>query len=245
MPPQFSSPTGRGEPGWPVDAGQPDEPASGGSTPGGAGPGGAGPGGATRGGAGPGEPGWPGGPGWPGTDDWPDEDAPDPTWPAPADRPEAAAPPGSGGWRYVLMATAVAVVAAAAGAGIALAASPTPSPSPATAQSSPTPFTAPRQGDGNGGIPGGGLPSGAVEQMILGGKVLAVSSTSITIDGGGHRVTAEVTKSTRFTGRVSAIGSVKVGDMIAVEMTVTGGKLTAVTIQDPATGLPSGGNLSG
>ncbi len=81
--------------------------------------------------------------------------------------------------------------------------------------------------------------------MILDGKVLAVSSTSITIDGGGHRMTAEVTKSTRFTGRVSAISSIMVGDMIAVKMTVTGGKITAVTIQDPATGQPSSGNLSG
>ena len=233
MPPQSSSPTGRGESGWPGDPGQPGEP----SQPGDRGQ--------------PGEPA-PGEPGWPASDDWPDDDEPDPSWPDPADWPVAAQGAVRDGWRRRFLAVAaVAVVAAAAGAGIALIASPGPSASPAAsassgaAQSSPTPFTAPGQAGGSGGIPSGGLPSGAVARIILGGKVLAVSSTSITIDGGGHGVVAAVTSSTRFTGRARGIGSVKVGDMMVAEMTMSGSKVTAVTIQDPAAALPTGENAPG
>jgi hypothetical protein len=156
--------------------------------------------------------------------------------------------PASGGWpRRFLAVAALAVAAAAAGAGIALVASsgPSASPSPAAAPSSRAPFTAPGQAGGSGRIPGGGLPSGAVAQLIMGGRVLAVSHTSITVDGGGHSEVAAVTSATRFTGRAKGIGSVKVGDMIVAEMRMSGGKVTAVTIQDPAGALPVGGSAPG
>jgi hypothetical protein len=238
MPPQSSGPTGHGEPA-PGEPGQPAERSH------------------------PGEPGRPASDGWPDDDwphdDWPD-DEPDPSWPDAADRPTAAGGAGSGAWRRPFLAVtpegagsggwrrrflavaAVAVAAAAAGAGIALVASsgPSSSLSPAAAQStSPTPFTVPGQAGPSGGIPGGELPSGAVARLILGGKVLAVSRTSITIGGGGHSEVAAVTRATRFTGRARGIGSVKVGDMIAAEMTMSGGQVTAVTIQDPAEARPT------
>jgi len=68
----------------------------------------------------------------------------------------------------------------------------------------------------------------------MGGKVAAVSATSITLAAGGQRVTAAVTEATKVTGKVSSISGVKVGDMVTAQITGTGGRLTAVAIQDPA-----------
>jgi hypothetical protein len=68
----------------------------------------------------------------------------------------------------------------------------------------------------------------------MGGKVTAVSATSITVAGPGHQVTAAVTSATKVSGRVSGIGGVKTGDLVSVQVTGTDGKLTATTIQDPA-----------
>jgi hypothetical protein len=76
---------------------------------------------------------------------------------------------------------------------------------------------------------------------MLRGKVAAVSSTSITIQGDSHTVTAAVTSSTSVTGKVSSIGSVRVGDVVSAQITERGGKATATAIQDPARQLPSGG----
>lgn len=200
------------------------------------------------------EPGWPGGDDWPGGDEWPDDGEPSPSgpdpaeWPMAAGGPPAGSPPGGGRRRRWLTVSAVAVLAAAAGAGITLAALPTPSASPplATAPSSSAPFTGPGPARRSGGIPGGGpASSNGTEQLILGGAVRAVSGTSITIDGGGHDVVAAVTSSTRFTGRVKGIGSVRVGDMVAAEMTVSDGKAIAVAIQDPAAGRPGDGSGPG
>jgi hypothetical protein len=70
--------------------------------------------------------------------------------------------------------------------------------------------------------------------MEVGGKILAVSATSITIGGPGQSVTAAVTAETRFTGTARGIGGVKVGDFAAVTITGTNGKLTADSIQDLA-----------
>jgi len=95
-----------------------------------------------------------------------------------------------------------------------------------------------------GGVPGsgGGFPGGGpVGQLLLRGKVVAVSSTSITIAGGSHTVTAAVTSSTSVTGKVTSIASVKVGDVVSAQITESGGKATATAIQDPARQLPSGG----
>ncbi|HEV2241077.1 MAG TPA: hypothetical protein VGR98_08520, partial [Streptosporangiaceae bacterium] len=93
-----------------------------------------------------------------------------------------------------------------------------------------------------GGVPGnGGFPGGPVGELLLRGSVVAVSSTSITIAGGSHTVTAAVTSATSVTGKVTSIGSVKVGDVVSAQIRESGGKATATAIQDPARQLSSGG----
>jgi hypothetical protein len=133
-------------------------------------------------------------------------------------------------------------VALAVGAGVAavFARGVSSPPTAAPAPSSSAPFGAPGGGSGNGPPPGGG---GAVGQLFIGGKVTAVSSTSITIGTGGHAVTAAVTSSTRVTGKVTSIGSVKVGDLVSAQITESGGHATATAIQDPAHLPSSGGGL--
>jgi len=88
-------------------------------------------------------------------------------------------------------------------------------------------------------IPGGG----AVGEMFVAGPVTAVSSTSITIGGPNHTVTAAITSSTRITGKVTSIGGIKVGDQVSAQITESnGGQPTVAAIQDPAQ-APSGGSL--
>jgi len=100
-------------------------------------------------------------------------------------------------------------------------------------------------GAGNGTQPapqGGGLPSlppGAMERLEIGGQVTAVSATSITLNGGGRKITATVTRATKVTGKVTSISGVKVGDFVSASISGANGKLTAGSIQDPAS-LPSG-----
>src|SRR5580698_928523 len=191
------------------------------------------------------DPGWPDGgaederdPDWP--DDWPDG-GDDPPW------RRAASPaahgrdgePGRSGLRPLALAI-VAVVALGAGAGVALAItkgldhSPSPSAVPSTQPSAVAP-------GGSGLIPGGG--GGAVGEMFVAGPVTAVSSTSITIGGPNHTVTAAITSSTRITGKVTSIGGIKVGDQVSAQVTESnGGQPTVTAIQDPAQ-APSGGGL--
>lgn len=182
---------------------------------------------------------------WPGEadDDWP-EDAPAdvPPWPGrgPDDRRRR---------RRSLSLLIVGVVALAAGAAVALAAtSDLLSSSAAPAPSSSPAGEAPGQAGGalpGGAAPGGTVPGGtgpggtgpgggAVTQMFVAGKVLAVGATSITVGGPGHTVIAAVTAATRISGRVSGIGSVKVGDMVSAQITQRAGKPVATAIQDPA-----------
>jgi hypothetical protein len=70
--------------------------------------------------------------------------------------------------------------------------------------------------------------------MEIGGKVTAVSATSITLGARGQHVTAAVTRATKVTGKVGGITGVKVGDLVSAQITGTDGKLTATAIQDPA-----------
>jgi len=168
-------------------------------------------------------------------DDWPDDDqagAP-PMTPAPGGRGGGGGPPR----RRLVALTAVALVALAAGAGVALAVGRSHAPAPAAAASRPPPLAAPG-GNGSGGVPPGSGGGGTI-QMFVGGKVLAVSGTSITIGGPDHTVTAAVTSSTRITGRVSAIRSVKVGDLVTAQITQSGSRAVVTAIQDPAQ-LPPG-----
>jgi hypothetical protein len=187
-------------------------------------------------------------PDWP--DDWPDDDGEDPPW-------RRAAPPaahgqdggpgrrGHSGLRPLALAI-VAVVALAAGAGVALAIvnGLDRSSSPSAAPSAQPPALAPGGSNGGGTIPGGGGGGGgAVEEMFVAGPVTAVSSTSITIGGPGHTVTAAITSATRITGKVTSIGAIKVGDQVSAQITQgNGGQPTVAALQDPAQ-APSGGGL--
>jgi hypothetical protein len=175
-------------------------------------------------------------PDWP--DDWPDDDQAGPSWPG-------IPPPARGGGipgRRALALAAVAVVALAAGAGVALILGRGPSSAPSAAASRPSSPAAPSSGapgrTGSGGALPGGSGGGTI-QMFVGGQVLAVSGTSITLGGPDHTVTAAVTSSTRVTGRVSSIRSVKVGDLVTAQITQNGGQATVTAIQDPAE-LPPG-----
>src|SRR5262249_14274756 len=151
-------------------------------------------------------------------DDWPGDeadDAPGPPWPPGppgAALPGAAGPPRQGGIRPLVVA-AGAGVALAVGAGVAaLGARGSPPSSSSSPSSSPSAAQSPGSSQ-QGGVPGngGGFPGGGpVGQLLLRGRVVAVSSTSITIAGGGHTVTAAVTSATSVTGKVTSIGSVKV-----------------------------------
>jgi hypothetical protein len=195
-------------------------------------------------------------------DDFDEEDEPGGAgrpWPAPG-YPPAGYPGPSGGLhrgggdraRRGLLLALTAVVAAAAGFGLVTVALRDASASPAAA--SPTPGSStpgaggsgasPSTGAGNGtrlnpqgsGIPS--LPAGATLRLEIGGPVTAVSATSITIGGGERAITAAVTRATTVTGKVAGIGDVKVGDVVSATITETNGKLTATSIQDPAS-LPS------
>jgi hypothetical protein len=185
-------------------------------------------------------------PGWP--DDWPDG-GDDPPWrraapPAGYGRDGGPGGPGRSGLRPLVL-TIVAVVALGTGAGVALAItrgldhSSSPSAAPSTQPSAVAP------GGSGGAIPGGGTApgGGAVGEMFVAGPVTAVSSTSITIGGPNHTVTAAITSSTRITGKVSSIGGIKVGDQVSAQITESNAGQPMVTaIQDPAQ-APSGGGL--
>jgi hypothetical protein len=166
---------------------------------------------------------------------WPARGYPPAGFPPPPGRPAARR-----GWAFTL----TAVVAAAAAFGVADVALHEASGSPAA---SATPgASAPAEGDSGGGAPfapgpnGAPLPSGAAEHLLIGGKVTAVSATSITLGSGGQAVTAAVNHATKVTGKVTGISGIRVGDLVSASLTGTsGGKLTADSIQDPAS-LPSG-----
>jgi hypothetical protein len=178
-------------------------------------------------------------PDWP--DDWPDGGGEDPPWrraapPAAYDRDGG---PGRPRLRPLVLAI-VTVVALGGGAGVALAITKgiDHSTSPSTTPSAQPPAVAP--GGSNGGAPGGG---GAVGEMFVAGPVTAVSSTSITIGGPEHTVTAAITSATRISGKVSSIGGIKVGDQVSAQITQSnGGQPTVTAIQYPAQ-VPSGGGL--
>jgi hypothetical protein len=149
---------------------------------------------------------------------------------------------GRGGvWRFSgWLAAAVAVVAATVGvaAGFFLVrGAPVASAAGGATSAAPAPASS---GNGAGlptlpGLPGnaGGNGNGQL-RMLLTGRVLAVSGTSITIGGTGPSVTAAITSATRITGRAHGIGGVKVGDEVATQITGTPSHLVTITLQDPA-----------
>jgi hypothetical protein len=196
-------------------------------------------------------------------DDWPDDESPDDEWlggerfAAPGGPPGPGPGPGfgpefgyrTGGWGHGGVpgfSAWLAVAAVAAVAGIAVGflltrGAPAASAAGGATPSAPAPASAPAStGRGDGpqarpGLPGnaGGNGDGQL-RMLLTGRVLAVSGTSVTIGGAGPSVTAAVTSATKLTGRVHAIGGVKVGDKVAAEITGTPSHLIITNLQDPA-----------
>jgi hypothetical protein len=159
-------------------------------------------------------------------------------WPAAGQPP----PPGPRGQRTRkgMLLVAVALIAAAAGF-LVVAAVHDVSANPAGASGSPTsspqselPSTGPGAGNGTGPLQIPSTGPGQTLRLEIGGRVTAVSATSITVGAHGQSVTATVTKATTVTGKVASIGGIKVGDLVSAQITGTNGKLTATAIQDPA-----------
>jgi Domain of unknown function (DUF5666) len=211
-------------------------------------------------------------PDWPDELDWPDDDGLGIPWagdvasPGWAGRGTGVGRGGGLGWGAeagrgsrpggrerprVLWLVVVAVLAAGAGAGAAL---PFTGSSPA-ASSSPSPGSSPgaaTPGGGNGGTSGGLPPQGGgipgegtgTVQTFVAGPVTAVSATSISIGGaGGRSVTAAITSSTRFGGKVTSTRGISVGDEVSAQVEQQGnGRPTAVEISYPASqpGGPGG-----
>jgi hypothetical protein len=122
-----------------------------------------------------------------------------------------------------LIATAVVAIAAGAGGALAVKDITAGSSPPAAQSNSGQPST------GRGGQPSSGV-SGS---MVVGGKVTAVSPRSITISTGPQSVTAMVTGSTRFSGKVTGINGVRVGDMVIAQISDSDGVNSLVSLQDP------------
>jgi len=142
------------------------------------------------------------------------------------------------------MAVAVAVVAAVAGvaAGFFLTrGAPVASAAGGAIPSASPPVSAPPStGSGAGpgtrpGLPGNAGGNGDEQlRMLLTGRVLAVSRSSVTVGGAGPSVTATVTSTTKLTGRVHGLSGVKVGDEVAAQITGTPSHLVITILQDPA-----------
>lgn len=129
-----------------------------------------------------------------------------------------------------LIIAAAAVVAAVVGAGAALAVKEWPSSSPPSTSSSSLPNAGIGAGAGAGA---GGHPQGQYLHIVMEGKVTAVSSSSITIQGTQHTVTASITSATKITGQASSISGIKVGENVSAEITKSGGQTVVDALQYP------------
>jgi hypothetical protein len=174
----------------------------------------------------------------------------DDAWPQDAGPRHAAWPqdaePGNVGWPghrggrgatgfSVRRAVAVAVVAAAMGvtAGLLLVRG-TPTADGANQAATAPSASAPAGGAGLPARPALSGEGNGQLRLLLTGRVLAISGTSITIGGNGPSVTATITRSTKITGAVRGIGGVKAGAEVSAQITGISGHLTATAIQDPA-----------
>ena len=170
-----------------------------------------------------------------------DEGWPEDSWPA-DERPGEAQPGGAGKGRghggapgfSVRAAAAVAVLAAAAGVAAGLFLVKDAPAASSAGVATPSASAPARSSTGLPGLPGLSGNGNGQLRMVLTGRVLAVSGTSITIGGDGPSVTAAVTGATTITGTVRGIGGVKVGDEVSAQITGTASHLTATAIQDPA-----------
>jgi hypothetical protein len=139
----------------------------------------------------------------------------------------------------------VAVVAAAIGIAAALLLQNGSSTATAAGNSSPAATAPSSAGAPSSGTQGGssqGLPplpglSGNGDgkiHLMLAGKVLKITSSSITIGGTGPAVTAAISGSTQVTGSVTRISGIKAGDTISAQLSGSNSaSMTATAIQDP------------
>lgn len=129
------------------------------------------------------------------------------------------------------------------------AATPTPTPSAPAGRPSPGHGPAFRGPQGNGG-PGGGFfagPGGVVHGQVVvpqsggkfrtediqTGKVTAVSRSALTVrSADGYTKTYRVTSATQVAGGRTGIGSVKVGNQVAVTATVNGSTASLTQVID-------------
>jgi Domain of unknown function (DUF5666) len=137
-----------------------------------------------------------------------------------------------------LVLVAIAVAAATIGVVAVLVVGGPASPSSVPASYAPSASGAPSGGGSDDGGQQALLPpltgSGNGLQMMLDGRVTAVSATSVTIGGQGPSVTAKITRATRFSGKVHSISGVKVGDRVSASLSGSSATtLTATTIEDP------------
>jgi hypothetical protein len=130
------------------------------------------------------------------------------------------------GKRRLIRLMTTAVVAIAAGIGGALAVKDISSGA-----------STPPAAEHNSGQPNAGqrgqVPQAVSGSMVVGGKVTAVSPRSITISAGPESVTARVSASTRFSGKVTGIAGVRVGDLVMAQISESGGVNSLVALQDP------------
>jgi hypothetical protein len=149
--------------------------------------------------------------------------------------------PGGGG-RYkqrVHPATIAAIVVIAAALGailvLVLANHPGSTPSANTAPSTPASSAPAQSGTGGGGnsSSGVGIP-GAPPQVFMAGRVMAISSNSITIGGPSHTIKADITSATKFNGKATSAGAVKVGDIVTAQIDNTKNPAVVTALQDPA-----------
>jgi hypothetical protein len=162
---------------------------------------------------------------------WPDDYDPryqrpgqPPRWPG-----QGGPPPRRSGRGLII--AAAAVVAAVVGAGAALAVKEWPSSSPPAASSNSLPNG--QSGAGAGAGAGGGAEQGQYLHIVMEGKVTAISSNSITIQGSEHTVTASITSATKITGSASSVSAIKVGDDVSAEITRSGGQTVVDALQYP------------
>lgn len=154
--------------------------------------------------------------------------------------------------------TAVAVVAAAAGIATVLIFFKEPGDVSAASGSTPAVSSGNGSSSSRGGFSAGGAPSSGTQgghgaagggtlptlpplsggagglQLLLNGRVLAISSTSLTLGGNGPSVTAKITSSTKVSGHVTSASGIKVGDQVTAEVRgQSSSDMVAVEIEDP------------
>ena len=163
-----------------------------------------------------------------------------PEWPPPGRA--SPPPPRRGSHSLTVAAVAIAAVVAGVVAAVLVIGVLSGSPSAPTGSAGPAPSGSPAQGAQGGGAAGGGPVTGGDGggggELFFGGKVTAISATSITLTAQGHTFTAAITSSTKFTG-VSGPSGIKVGDEVAAQITGYDSAHPVVTgIQDPPAGFP-------